>query len=226
MKHLSALWAVLLLAPAAAGQPIRTFEADLFTSSADPALGVRIAPEFSYLGPDRFSLGDRADVERHVWAKAPKGTVEALVIFQFEGLRPGQDGHYQFAVPGGDNVSGGTWRYTPERVRLGGHDYVHNTWVFDLRESAREAPEAESAHLLAMLAERELEAPSAWIMSRYVTEVGEDRRKELILFYLEPLESSGHSLERFSADGPMSEEFARLSDQVVARGEAAFSVIE
>jgi hypothetical protein len=63
------------------------------------------------------------------------------------------------------------------------------------------------------------------MMSRYVRAVGDDRRKEIISFYVEPLAVNGHSLDEFPDGDPPTENLDRLSRKVTARGRSAFEVL-
>lgn len=210
------------------GVAARSFGNGLFVSEADPAMRVRIAPGFDYLGQDNFLLGVAGThaVERHHWVRAnERNEVRALITFQFESILPGVEGQYQFTIPPARSIAGGNYRFSPERVRLGSHDYVHNTWAFDTRKSAAENPGKESAQTLALLARHGYTIDAGLIMSRYVREVGADRRKEIILFYTEPLSAHGHKLAEFPETLTPSEIYDRLSAQVVARGLEAFEVL-
>ena len=58
-------------------------------------------------------------------------------------------------------------------------------------------------------------------MSRFATEVGNDHRSELIVFYIEPLSRNQASLAEFPDGGPANENFDRLSHAVTRRSLAA-----
>ena len=192
-------------------------------SSAEPSLEVRIAPEFDYLGSDSFTLNERAAVERHIWVKAPKGEVEAFIVFQFEGLLDGIEGAYSFGIPEGGNLLY-NYNIDAERVRLGALDYVHSTWAFDIEASAAQAPEAESARTMALMVEKGLKLPRELMMSRYVTEVGPERRDELILFYMEPVAFTGKRLADLEDSDEGRAAYAAWAAELTARGLLAFRV--
>ena len=206
-------------------EPTRSFSGGVFHSEFDPEIRVRIDPAFRYLGYDRFVLKEIADVERHHWVKSTDGVVDALVVFQFEGLLDGKGAPYEFNIPAGEGIAGSNYRFTPEPVRLGDQEYVHNTWAFDNRASAAENPGAESNRTLQFLARHDLRIDDGLIMSRYVRAVGDEQRKEIILFYMEPLSRSGHKIDEFQDGDPPTEKFDRLSANVVARGRAVIEVL-
>ena len=197
----------------------------VFRSSASPAIDIKVDPDFTYVGVDKFVLKKKAAVERYHWVKANDGLVEAIVVFQFERFLPGVLGRYRFRIPSGKELAGSNYRYSPKPVRLGNADYVHNTWAFNNRNSAEKNPNAESARTLKMLSENGYRLDDEVIMSRYVRAVGTDKRKELILFYIEPLRVSDQTLEAFPDEPEESDAYDSLSAAVTARGEEAFEVL-
>ncbi len=203
----------------------RTFADGVFRSRRDPAMTVRVDPSFEYIGADEFVLAQKAAVERHHWVQAEEGVVKAMIVFQFEGFLPGALGRYRFTIPKGDRISGSSYRYSPAPVSLGDQAYVHNTWAFDIDKSAADKPEAESAHTLRRLQDKGLSLGGGLIMSRYARAVGPGQRKEIILFYIEPLSRSGHTIDDFPDLSKASEAFDKLSAEVVQRGRAAFEVL-
>lgn len=212
-------WIVVLCAAfaATASAAERRVENGVFVSDAMPELRLRVAPRFEYLGATAFVLKNKADVERHHWVTTQDGHVTAMVVLQFEGLRDGVEGSYRFEIPEPGSQAGSNYRFAPERVRLGKHDFVHNTWAYDNGRSIRENPDAETAHTARLLEERGYTLADELIMARYVTEVGTAQRDELIVFYIEPLDRHGRSLTDFPAGGPASAVYDAVSDQVRAR---------
>jgi hypothetical protein len=194
----------------------------LFTSAADPALELPVPEGFEYLGRLEFPLDDVAWVDLHLFADHQEGRIRRLVLLQFEGFVDTAEGSYRFAIPAGDGIAGSNYRFSPERIDLGGHGWVHNTWAFDLRAGARDEPGRESDRILRLLETRGLEVVAGWIMSRFVREVGPERRDELILFYLEPLDARGRSLAELPDGGPPSALYDELSAAVTAESLAIF----
>ena len=217
--------AVLALA-ACAGPQTRHFSGGVFVSQADPPMTVTIADGFEYLGKDNFLLGEPGthDVERHHWVDSDNDRVTAMIVIQFEQILDGVEGKYEFKVPPERYIAGSNYRFAPAFVRLGDHDYLHNTWAFDTRVSAIENPGRESDQTLRLLAANGYRIDDEMIMSRFVRAVGENRRREVILFYMEPLRLHGHSLSEFPDRGPPSADFDRISATLDARARAAFEV--
>lgn len=197
----------------------------MLISGSDPEMSVRIAPGFEYLGPETFLLGGTHEAERHHFVKTDGHEVTALLVFQFERILDGVPGRYEFNIPPEESIAGSNYRFASQPVRLGSHDYVHNTWAFDTRRSARENPGRESDRTLKLLDKDGYDIDDGLIMARFVRAVGEDQRKEVIIFYMEPLRRSGHDLSEFPDGGPVSERFDNLSSAVVARARDVFEVL-
>lgn len=206
----------------------RQFEPEtrIFRSASDPRMAVRIAPGYRYLGRLEFPLGETAWVDRHYWVETDADRVERLVVFQFEQLLPSAEGRYRFVIPEPANQGGSDYRYSPAPVELGGHEYVHNTWAFDLEASARSGPGKESDRTLRLFEQLGLRCEPELVMSRYVRAVGDDARKEVILFYMEPLSATGNSLAGLASEDPASGVYDRLSARVTERSREAFEVID
>lgn len=225
MKKLLVVFLAAVALPACTPGAIRTFDDGVFVSREDPAMRVTIDPDFEYLGPDRFMLGETHSVERHHFVKREANNVTALIVFQFEGIVDGVPGKYEFNIPPEKFIAGSNYRFSAEPVRLGSHDYVHNTWAFDTRKSAREEPGKESDRMLQLLDKQGYIIDDGLIMARYVRAVGAEQSKEIIVFYMETLSSNGFDLSQFPDDGPVSTVYDRLSADVVARSRKAFQVL-
>lgn len=225
MKRRAAVIMVLFAVYACGPAPLRTFDDGLLISSSDPAMTVRIASDFEYLGPESFLLGETHEAERHHFVKRDGNEVTALLVFQFERILDGVPGKYEFNVPPEEYIAGSNYRFSSEPVALGSHNYVHNTWAFDTRESARKNPGKESDRTLRLLESRGYSIEDGLIMARYVRAVGDDQRKEVIIFYMEPLRRNGHDIGEFPDGGPALESFDRLSALIVNRARRAFDVL-
>ena len=225
MRNKAAFIFALLALLACAPTPMRSFSDGLLVSEAAPVMSVRIPSDFEYLGPDVFLLGENHEAERHHFIKREDDEITALLVFQFERILDGVPGQYEFNIPPEEHIAGSNYRFAQQPVRLGRHDYVHNTWAFNTRESARNNPGRESDRTLRMLDERGYKLDDGLIMARYVRAVGEDRRKEVIIFYMEPLQRNGHDISDFPDGGPATESFDRLSMGIVTRAQSAFEVL-
>ncbi len=216
----------LLAGNAAVADVVRAAVKNVLLSTGDPVLRLQIDKKFKFLGEQNFVLKNIADVNRHHFARIKGHDVIALIVVQFEAIREGIEGSYQFSIPFADEAAGGNFRYSPERISLGGFDFVHNTWAYDNGENINNNRSGEAARTAELLASRIYVMNEELIMSRFVTEIGEDQRKELIIFYIEPLSRNNASLEDFPDGGPVSEKFDRLSNTITKRSLAAMTFLE
>ena len=213
-------------APEATFELERNYVEGALISPMTPAATFEIDQRFAYLGGFAFPLKGLARVERHVWAVIDDQNISRLIVIQFEAALEGQDFIYRFGIPPTDQRSGGNFLFSPERVKIGDHGYVQNSWAFDLAASAQNDEQAESARQLEFLASKSLDIENELIMSRMVRAVGPSSRAEIILFYIEPLSAHGYSLEDFPEDGPLSPEFSALSDLVLSRQLESMRIME
>ncbi len=63
-------------------------------------------------------------------------------------------------------------------------------------------------------------------MSRFARIVGDDKRNELIFFYVENLKDLGHKLSDFPEDKPKSAEQLQMEKDLTDRSLEAFKVID
>lgn len=218
-RHIPCLFVIacLLAGQAAYSEDHRYVSDSIFVSESTPPIRIRVKEDFKYLGNSSFILKDIANVDRHHWVLADDAEIEAMVIFQFEGLRDGVDGRYQFGIPEGADIAGSNFRYSPKRLYLGNDSYVHNTWAYDNGESVKNSPGAESSFTARLLEEHGYTMQDHLIMSRFVREVGPKQRDELIVFYIEPLSNYHKTLDQFPDGGPANEDFDRLSEEITRR---------
>jgi len=198
----------------------------IFVSEFTPPIRIRIKEDFKYLGNSSFILKGIANVDRHHWVLVDDSEVKAVVMVQFEGLRDGIVGKYQFGIPQGAGIAGSNFRFSPQRLYLGKDSYVHNTWAYDNGEGMKSNPGAESTFTARLLKERGYTMQDHLIMSRFVREVGPKQRDELIVFYIEPLSNHDKALAQFPDGGPANEEFDRLSEEITRRSLNVIQVLD
>ncbi len=221
----AAIGGFLLLVSACSQQTTdaRRVENNILHSAEAPSMTLNPADGFVYAGSVKLPIKNVADAERYHWIIEEDGRIAKLIIAQFEGFFDEVDRTYNILLPETD-LSGGNYKFTPETVMLGGKEFVHNTWAFDNARSARENPDLEAAATLNLLKSKGYTLDGELIMSRFARAVGEDRRHELILFYIEPLADHGYTLANFPEDDAMSEDYEALSDGLRQRSLESLSV--
>lgn len=211
--------------PSHVAEPRRHFELGTFISSQLPPISIRVGEDFRYLGATTFRLGGQALVDRHHLVDVgADGHVERILILHFEGFLSGSEGRYRYGIPSGQDAAGPDFRFTLEPVRLGDHDYIHNTWFLSAQENIDANPGGELEQSAKLLEHHGYTLPEELRMSRFLRIVDEEARHEFILFYLEPLAPTGFQASQFVKDGAGAAVFDRLSAEVTARSLAAFRV--
>jgi len=209
---LAALWpATLMHASDCASQAPRAVKRNAVISARDPVARIEVDEELRYIGALRFDLKEMACVERHVFAAVQNHQIQRLFIVQLEGILESSSEIYR-------------WRMR-DAVRLGDAEYRYNVLAFDTAASIREEPEAETAKTDAFLKSRGLELETELVMSRFARVVGEDRKHELIFFYMEPLATWHQRVADFQDGEPRTPAQRALARQVSDRSLRAFRVI-
>ncbi len=205
------------------GNSERWFDAATLVSTQHPQMRMTPAKSYVYAGETKTIIKNSALAERHHWVIADGNRVNALLIVQFEGFLEGVEGRYQYAAPTTED-GGSNYLFTTGPVTLGGREFVHNTWALDHAANARENPGTEAVATLALMKQKGLQIDDALIMSRFVLALGADKRRELIVFYLEPISKSGRSLAEFPDGGALTSDFREFSDAVTARSIESFVI--
>ena len=191
---------------------VRRFENGALTSSENPALELQIAPEFKYIGNIEFPLKGVTLVDRHHFVEADADQqIQNMIIVQFEGVMPDQEGSY---------------RWTPwSPVELAGMPFQHNPYLFSVKNSLKDDPENETTYTVKLLDERGYGYFDEWFMSRFARVVGAEKRYELIIFYIEDVAAQGMSLAQVSEDGGLREAYTYLGEEIGERALATFSIL-
>lgn len=208
-----------------ATSPKRYVKDNLLISSALPKIEMQVADEFEYMGSFYFEIKARSEEyppelrgkpiaagNRYVFAKADTNkNIEKLFIVQLEGFLPELDYQYNY-------------RFDTAEI-MGDNKYRQNTWFYNSALLAEENPENEGALTRAFLKEKGYQMQDDLMMSRWVGLASEDRKNEIIIYYLEMLNSTtGHSLEAYEQ---LDKEAARaIRDALVDRSRQSFKIVK
>ena len=199
--------------PSHADAPLRGMQKGAFVSSRDPAFFMRIAPELRYIGKIEFDLKETAHVERYHFVATDGSRVTRMLVLQFGEMQPQTDEVYRWSVK--------------KPKSIGDNVYQFSTFVFSVAKASEKEPEAEVARTQAMLRDKQLELEDQLAVARFARVIGEDRRREFIIFYSEPLGAMSRQLEEVvSGEEDSSPAFANLSDAITERALASFSITD
>lgn len=205
--------------------PHRMVEGNTIISPNTPKIKIEVADEFDYVGQFDFEIIANSDEypqnlqgmpvaagERLVFVKADQDKkVEKLFIVQFEGFLDSNDFVYNYDFSNADFI--------------GDNKYRHNTWYYDNKVAIQENPLGESAKTDAFLKKMGFQTEDHFMMSRFVGLASEDRKNEIIIYYIEMLKAStGYSLDEWENTVPEAEATG-IDSSFIARSRTSFRVL-
>ena len=192
----------------------RHVENNRLISDNEPPLRLSVAKELPFIGKVPFVLRGVAQGERYIFAETDSAKrITRMLVVQFEGFLPQVDDYYKYSLG-----------RTP--MRLGKHDYRHNVWAWDSSAEVKQSPGSESAAMQRLLDAKGLKLDDQLVMSRFARAVGEDKRHEIIFFYIEPLTPYGYKVTDFDFEKPLAGKQAEWEKQFRERSLKMFSVAE
>ena len=199
---------------------------NILVSEELPAIEIEVADEFEYVGTFNFEIiANSAEYpkelqgkavaagDRYVFVSANSGqVVNKLFIVQLEGFLPDNDF---------------TFNYNFDTAEfIGKNKYRNNTWFYDSKKLAKENPNNEGALTRAYLQDKGYQLEDEFMMSRFVGLASEDRKHEIIIYYLEMLhKTTGYSLEEYEEGMPMKEADS-IQRALVDRSKRSFKIIK
>lgn len=198
---------------------------NVLVSKILPEIEIQVHDDFTYAGSFDFEIlatsGEYppelqgkpvAAGDRYVFVSADKdSSVTKLFIVQLEGFLADND--YVF------NYNFDTAKF------IGKNKYRQNTWFYDSKKLAEENPKNEGAMTRAFLEEKGYSLEDQFMMSRFVGLASEDRKHEIIIFYIEMLEkTTGYSLETY--ENISSKEADSIRNSLIERSVKSFSILK
>jgi hypothetical protein len=182
-------------------------------SLENPTIVIDVSKELRSLGVINFTLKKVAQVERYIFVDCHgSGRAQRLFIAQFESVLPGIKGGYSFPMT---NVT-----------RIGNHDYTTQLGFFTFAQGIAANPGAEADQTKAYLDRMGVQVNDDFLIARYARAVGEDKRHELIFFYLENLRDLNLTRSELDQDGSRASERERLLAELAARALKSFKVTD
>lgn len=191
--------------------PSRRVNGNVLISESLPSIQIRIDKNIRYIGSFPFKIEHLATGERYVFAETSGKNIRRMFIAQFEAFLPETPEIYRYSF---ENA-----------MILSGHRFNHNTFAYSNRDALQENPKSEAALTDSFLKQRGFDVADEWIASRFLTLGDESRKQELILFYLEPAASTGHTMNEFSVADQPTDLWKTISAGLKQRSLAAFEVL-
>lgn len=182
----------------------------ILISRGDPSLAIDVADEFEFVGRHPFTIRKVAAGERFVFVQAEDRQIRKILMVQFEGFLPGVDDLYRYDLSGKPVVAN--------------YPFRSNGYAFNIVESIAANPKSESAATYPFLESKGYSVPDELMMWRSLTVVDEARRKEMIIFYIEDIQSTGLTLADFYIDDAETEPWINIQEDLETRANDAFRI--
>jgi hypothetical protein len=201
------------IANSAEPKNLNQFMADgVLISREEPSLAIDVADEFEFVGRHPFTIRDVAAGERFVFVQAEDHQVQKLLMVQFEGFLPGVDNFYRYDLAGKPVVAN--------------YPFRSNGYAFNIVESIAANPKSESAATYPFLEGKGFSVPDELMMWRSLTVADKARNKEMIIFYLEDVNSTGLTLADFYVDDIETDVWINIQKELEIRANDAFQLTE
>ena len=202
----------------------RYVENNVFISDTLPVINIKIDSDFEYEGSFDFEIIANSEYpleiqgkpvaagDRYVFSTKEDATITKLFIIQLEGFLPTNDFIFNYNFDHADSIGNNKYRY--------------NTWFYNSEKLALENPTNEGAKTREFLKNKGYKVPDEYMMSRYVGLASEDRKNEIIIFYIEMMEKSiGFSLDQYENSVPM-ETADSIQTAFTERSKRSFQIIK
>ncbi|MDH3697495.1 MAG: hypothetical protein OEQ81_02450 [Flavobacteriaceae bacterium] len=191
-----------------------------------PEIEITVADDFTYVGNFGFEIIANSEEypmdmrgkpiaagDRYVFVSVDEDQhVEKLFVVQLEGFLAENDFIFNYNFDSAEYI--------------GENKYRHNTWFYDSQKLAKENPGNEGAKTRAFLKGKGFKLEDEYMMSRFVGLASEDRKNEIILFYIEMLKKeTGYSLDEY--ENFLSEkERDSINTALIERSKKSFSIVK
>jgi hypothetical protein len=186
------------------GKPLRPVKGRTLTSAELPSVRLKFGKDFKYAGGQRFELYGVATAEQHFFIDAGKdGLIRRMYWVQFEGYLPTNKNFY--------NYKGA------RSVDIGGLSFIADTYARNIRANPGR-PDSDAAIGRNYLARHGYRLASDETLSqRFLHFIGDDKRNELMIIYLEDLSALGVTAADLADGGKAAAKRAEIFDAVLAR---------
>jgi len=191
----------------------RSLNKNTIVSLKNPPIRIDVDEQLPHVGILNFKLKEVAQVERYIYARHDASKrIQRLFIAQFESFLPGIKGDYKFQVT--------------NPTRLGNYDYQTDIGIFNFAERIAANPGAEAEHTKALLNKSDLKVDDDFLVARYARITSDDKRSELILFYLENLKDLGFKRAELESNGNRTPQAEKLFKDFADRALKSFKVAD
>ena len=185
---------------------LREVKGRTIRSKNTPAVELTFGKDFKYAGGHKFVLYDVANAEQHFFVDADKqGRVKRMYWVQFEGYLPTNTHTYKYNVT--------------KTANIGGLDFVADAWARNIKVTPGR-PDGDGARARAFLATKGYKLASDEIVSqRLVHLMGDPKRDELMIIYLEDMTGLGLTSADVVRGGKAESKWNEISEALLLRAQ-------
>jgi len=185
---------------------LREVKGRIIKSKDTPAVELEFGKDFKYAGGQRFVLYDVANAEQHFFVDADKdGRIKRLYWVQFEGYLPSNSHTYDYK---------GT-----KSVNIGGFDFIADAWARNIKANPGR-PDGDGARGRAFLESKGYRLASDETLSqRLLHFIGEKKRDELMIIYLEDMSGLGLTAADVNKGGKAEAQWKDIADALLTRAQ-------
>jgi hypothetical protein len=185
-------------------KPSRTVKGQIITSAEKPAARIEFDKAFKYIGGHDFILYDVARAEQHFYVDADKeGRIKRMYWVQFEGYLPSNTNSYRYKVN--------------KTASIGGLEFIADAYARNIKVNPGR-PDSDGARARAFLESKGFRLASDEVMSqRLVHLIGEAKRDELMIIYMEDLSTTGLAAADLAPTGKAATQWEEMSKGLLDR---------
>jgi hypothetical protein len=200
-------------APSAPTQPpARTVKGQVLTSTEKPTIRLEFDKGFKYVGTQDFILYDVARAEQHFFVDADKdGRIKRMYWVQFEGYLPSNTNSYRYRVN--------------KTITLGGLEFIADAYVRNVKANPGR-PDSDGSRARAFLESKGYRMASDEVLSqRLVHLIGEAKRDELMIIYMEDLNALGLTAADLAAGGRAAAQWEEVAKGLLERAAKGMKIL-
>ncbi len=190
-----------------------TVDGQQIISTGFPAGSVAFDSTLTYVGSDSFILYSIARCEIHLFADVDEQQrVQRLYWVQYEGYLPS-------LIPRSYNYSD-----EPFRTEIAGKTFYDGDNYYNIDEEKSEwAPDSDIAHVFALL-EKEGYQFDGEVMRIRLVHLDEQKKNELMIIYMEPMDGPGLSIEELGPGGKTTNAWTEAASALRTRALAGMTL--
>lgn len=181
-----------------------TVQGQVLTSNGTASVRLKFDQAFKYAGTQSFILYDVAHAEQHFFVDADKaGRVKRMYWIQFEGYLPSNNNTYKYKVT--------------KNVNIASLDFIADAYARNVKANPGR-PDSDGSRARAFLETKGYRMASDEVISqRLVHLIGESKRQEIMIIYLEGLSARGLTAADVAEGGKAFAQWNQISKEFLER---------